>query len=397
MVVLAAVVVGLGVVSWLVTGRIGRAGPPPATSSPIVRTSPSPFGSLPDVGTLSGVACVNAGDCWAVGNATHPPPLIVHYTGNGWALVHTTNPSFGQLIGVTCVSAGDCWAVGNSVDDGGAGATRPLIEHYTGSRWAPVAAPDPSLGPNVVLNGVACVGAGDCWAVGDSGNASLTRPLIEHYTGSRWAVVGTRHPSSDPFVVLNGVACVSDGECWAVGYFGNAGVTRPLIEQYTGRRWVIVDAPNPSPGPFVALNGVTCMTRDCWAVGSSSIGNPTLLEHLTGSTWAIGANSGVGVSLGVSCASAADCWAVGDTQQPSIAAGQPQIAHYDGISLIADNAPNPADFVRGETGAVLNGVSCVSAADCWAVGGANSDRGGTLIEQFTGSSWRIITALSQGP
>ncbi len=263
----------------------------------------------------------------------------MHYTGNSWAITSTPNPNpagfSAGLNGVTCVSAGDCWAVGNFVDvvDGWAGGTHSLIEHFTGTRWAIVATPDPGLGPNVVLNGVACTSAVDCWAVGDSGNAMVTRHLIEHYTGSRWVAVSTPNREVDPFVVLNGVACMNDGACWAVGYSGNAGVTRPLIEQYTGRRWVIVEATNPSPGPFVALNGVTCVTRDCWAVGSSGIGDPTLLEHLTGSTWAISANSGVGVSLGVSCASAADCWAVGDTQQPSIAEGQPQIAHYDGISL----------------------------------------------------------------
>lgn len=391
MVGLAVFVVSVGLVSWLVTGRTGRAGSPPAASSSIARTSPSAVQTLPDVGELLGVTCVSAGDCWAVGNAATPPPLIVHYTGSGWALVHTTNPSFGQLIGVTCVSPRDCWAVGNSVDNGGAGATHPLIEHYTGSRWAIASAPDPSLGPNVVLNGVACVSAGECWAVGDSGNASVTRLLIEHYTGGRWAIVGIPNPSSDPFAVLNGVACMSDGECWAVGYSGNASVTRPLIEHYTGSRWIIVDAPDPSAGPFVALDGITCVSRDCWAVGSSGIGSPTLLEHITGSTWAVSANSGAGVSLGVSCASAVDCWVVGDTQQPSIAQGPPIIAHYNGINLTADHSPYP---MAEDTGAVLNGVSCVSTADCWAVGAGSR---GTLIEQYTGSNWRVISAVSQGP
>jgi hypothetical protein len=74
---------------------------------------------------------------------------------------------------------------------------------------------------------------------------------------------------------------------------------------------------------------------------------------------------GQGVSLGVSCTSVADFWAVGDTQQPSIAQGQPLIAHYNGINLTADNTPNPVVFEGGEMTAVLNGVFCVRAADCW--------------------------------
>jgi hypothetical protein len=48
------------------------------------------------------------------------------------------------LNGVTCVSAGDCWAVGSSSSVNGPG--EPLIEHYAGSRWAIVNSPNPSPG-----------------------------------------------------------------------------------------------------------------------------------------------------------------------------------------------------------------------------------------------------------
>lgn len=42
MLLLAALVLGVGVVSWLATGGIGRIAPPATTPSPIARTSPSP-------------------------------------------------------------------------------------------------------------------------------------------------------------------------------------------------------------------------------------------------------------------------------------------------------------------------------------------------------------------
>lgn len=83
-------------------------------------------------------------------------------------------------------SAGDCWAVGTS--------GKPLIEHYTGSSWAIVstATPTPALSPSPSeLDGVICVTAGDCWAVGSSGalGDSGAQPLIEHYAGSSWTIV----------------------------------------------------------------------------------------------------------------------------------------------------------------------------------------------------------------
>jgi hypothetical protein len=340
MVGLAVCVVGVGVVSWLVTGGIGRAVSPPTTASSFAGTSPSPFPTLPDAGTLYGVTCVSAGDCWAVGFSAGPQPLIVHYAGSRWAIVGTPAPSSAQLTGVTCVNARDCWAVGNPGMFVAGGVTHSLIEHSAGGRWTVMSTPSATADPSVVLNGVTCASAGDCWAVGDSGNVNVTRQLIEHYTGSRWAVVASPNPGPDPFVVLNGVACVSAEGCWAVGYSGNVNATRPLIEHYTEGGWVIVYTSNPSRGPFVALNGVTCVGRVCWAVGSSGIGNPTLVEQVTGSRLAISANSSEGVSQGVSCASAADCWAVGaaDVGNSGGYSGETLIEHYTGTGWLLISA-----------------------------------------------------------
>lgn len=78
------------------------------------------------------------------------------------------------------------------------------------------------------------------------------------------------------------------------GYAGTVSVTRPLVAHYTGGRWIIVDTPYNGAAPFVALNAVACVGWQCWAVGSSGIGEPTLLEYFTGSTWVIGAQSRVG-------------------------------------------------------------------------------------------------------
>jgi hypothetical protein len=98
-----------------------------------------------------------------------------------------------------------------------------------------------------VLNGVACLSTEDCWAVGASRNLPPGQPLIEHYARSSWAIVST--PSPSPGGGLNGVTCVSAGDCWAVGFSNSFnGPGEPLIEHYAGSRWAIVNSPNPSPG-----------------------------------------------------------------------------------------------------------------------------------------------------
>jgi hypothetical protein len=76
---------------------------------------------------LFGVTCVSASNCWAVGSVfdsnaiPNYATLIERWDGTSWAVVASPNttdaggnayPNF--LTGVTCVSASDCWAVGFS-------------------------------------------------------------------------------------------------------------------------------------------------------------------------------------------------------------------------------------------------------------------------------------------
>jgi hypothetical protein len=93
----------------------------------------------PSPAFLSDIACPSVGECWAVGSSASNKPLIERYAGSSWAVVTNAAPnpapgtSLGSLQGVTCAGANDCWAVGNS---GGPDSNGPmLIEHYSGSSW----------------------------------------------------------------------------------------------------------------------------------------------------------------------------------------------------------------------------------------------------------------------
>jgi hypothetical protein len=392
---LLAFVVGFGVLAWLATGGFSQIFQAPTTTpSPIGRTSPSPSQTLTD-SVLNGVTCAGAGDCWAVGfsgNSTvAKQPLFEHYTGSNWTIVRAPNPSAGYLNGVTCASAGDCWAVGSA---GISSDGPPLIEHYTGSRWAVVSTlnlnPDFIPTPGV-LNGVACVSPGDCWAVGFSGN---TLQLIEHFTGTVWTIVTPNpglypHPSRG---LLNGVACASAGGCWAVGVTPIAG--NALIEHYTGSNWSLASTPNPSTG----LSGVTCVSAgDCWAAGGllSTGDSPPLIEHDAGSSWAIVStpSPSPGVLTGVTCTSPRDCWAVGNTF--NIQGDQPLIERFVGSSWAIVSTANPSPGFANPSSSYLKGVACTSPGDCWAVGNTLNIQGDQpLIEHFVGSSWAIVSTAN---
>src|SRR5213078_4774245 len=92
-----------------------------------------------------------------------------------------------------------------------------------------------------ILTGVAATSPSNVWAVGHYDSASTpTKPLIEHYNGTRWSVVASPNVSTSDSV-LSGVVATSPSTVWAVGpYFPKTGPTKTLIKHYDGTRWGVV-------------------------------------------------------------------------------------------------------------------------------------------------------------
>ena len=139
--------------------------------------------------------------------------MIEQWNGAAWTIVPgpPTGQTYDQLTTVQCLTAADCWAVGNAGPDqqssnflpifpGGAPGDQGLIEHWDGTSWSvvpSVAEPSPNGG---YLNGLACVTDTDCWASGattdDTGTASGI--LMEHWDGSSWTDISASVPDPSP-------------------------------------------------------------------------------------------------------------------------------------------------------------------------------------------------------
>jgi hypothetical protein len=379
---MAVVVVGasLGLAKVLTGGHSGPGGAEthPASSTPgpaaplswTIVSSPNPSGST--ASQLYDVTCVTAADCLAIGHYSdssgNSQTLVEQDAGNGWSIVPSPAPpgsTSSVLLGVTCASAGDCWAVG-SYEDGS--MSHALIEQNTGSGWNIASNPDDSGAFNSGLNGVTCVDATDCWAVGTGGSGGSA--LIENDAGDGWELVPSPMPVGAGIAFLDAVTCVTADDCWAVGNYlsdTSPGDFLSLVEQDTGSGWSIV----PSPGPgssYNILRSVSCTgANDCWTVGSyqdsSSIGAIayTLMEHDTGSGWTVAPSpalsSGANFDpFGVTCSPADGCWAVGGTNDASI-----QQNTGSGWELVSTPAsPDGHGW--------LESLTCVGIDDCWAVG-----------------------------
>lgn len=356
---------------------------------------PSPNARQKALHVLSDVTCVTASDCWAVGNDLAGNAMqhhLQHWNGTSWSIVTAPTRSKDhdhQLLGVTCLSASDCWSVGYELTTGV--AWQNLIQHWNGTTWSIVSAPNTSASQHNVLSDVTCLSASDCWAVGHfatgfSANGYLWQTLIEHWDGSAWTIVTTPNTSASQANVLSSVSCVSPTDCWAAGKAFNGTVDQTLLLRWNGASWAIVNSPNTSPSASNALASVTCLSpAECWAVGSytGTSAQQTLIAHWNGIGWNIIASPNTGAALdnqltGVTCVSGSECWAVGSSANGQVL--QSLIARWNGAVWSRVHSPNSSD-ARNNT---LTSVACPSASSCWAVGSFDSGLiAQTLVQQYT--------------
>lgn len=131
------------------------------------------------------------------------------------------------------------------------------------------------------LNGVAAISAGDVWAVGYRGDSPATnRTLIMHWNGERWSVVTSPKPIAG---VLTGVTAVSAHDAWAVGVATNAAGAHPkaLVMHWNGKSWQRQASASAVAG---VLAGVAATAKTAWAVGATTSA-PALTLHLIAGRW----------------------------------------------------------------------------------------------------------------
>jgi hypothetical protein len=169
---------------------------------------------------------------------------FLHWDGTSWSGSPTSDPSSpngAYLSGVTCVDASECWAVGSTMDQNG-NPQDSLVEQWDGSSWT--VSPAVSPGAGAELSNVSCVSVTDCWAAGTYGLAQNLKTVvavksttptafIERWTGGSWSVDSTPYVASDSF--LYGVACVHGAWCFASGATSTSGKRsngmEPLVEE----------------------------------------------------------------------------------------------------------------------------------------------------------------------
>ncbi len=403
-----------------------------AHSTPSARPVPHfNFGdAAPASDGLSGVSCVTASFCVAVGNYTDPlgdsHSLAEKWNGASWRVL--PGPSGNGLFDVSCTSKTFCMAIGNAA------------ERWNGQSWTALPLP-----AHISLFAVSCAGTAFCMAVGSSSQCEAGAV----WQGTTWRALPMPSPCGPPSGGLFSVSCASASRCLAVGdYMPDNEDQLTLAESWNGTRWQLANAPSPGDHSADHLSGVSCATRSfCMAVGgvvvetSSQCDSEAALCDLA-LTWHAGKwrklpTPGAGGSglTAVSCADASQCVAIGDADQAfawngaawtSLTIAQPGATALADLSCASSSActavgdyvtidnsqltlaeqwtggstwmpqrtPSPGDAFNG-----LSGVSCASATSCVAVGNFinGSDGQVTLAEQWNGRSWQVLPTSSPGP
>jgi len=361
-----------------------------------------PGAGLALAGTLNGVAAVSARDAWAVGYVELPSrsgwndrPLIVHWNGSSWRRVPPPaipNPhGFGELESVAGTATDDIWAVGVTMSRAG---YQPLIMHWNGQRWRllHLVARQP-----YTLQSVTATSARDAWAVGGL-SGHVGGAVLLHWNGRTWSQVPT---GLGPGSGVGSVAAVTARDAWAMGtsYHYHVIDDADLILHWNGTTWTRV-----RDGEYIGIMNVAAVSaQNAWAVGTGfephvGVGRGVRMIHWNGKTWQPqpGLSMARGIQLtAVGASSASNVWAAGSAWgiDHRGAAGV-LVLHWNGSHWSQQQIPG----LPGSSN--LRGLSVISASDVWAAG----DLKGLTPEIFrwNGTTWSraygsaSIGSLNQG-
>jgi len=285
-----------------------------------------------------------------------PPPASSPPADSTWTAAQpplpadADNTGDSEIIDVSCPSSTSCLASGQYADT--SGVERGMLLSWSNGTWTAAQA-----GPYIFA--LSCPTASYCVSVGVSN--------VYTWSGGTWTTTQVPAPadiSSSHLLDLQGVSCVSESACVAVGSYTNtAGSQEGVLETLSDGTWIPERAPLPA----------------------DAAANPDV-------------TFGTGLANLVSCGSASFCVAAGDyTNASGQTAGLLEILS-DGTWTV-NQVPSPADAVTGsQANLYLTGISCLTAAFCVADGGytGTSGSGKGLVETWSGGSWSQTTLPGSG-
>jgi hypothetical protein len=239
---------------------------------------------MPPQGSLNGVAATVGGFAWAVGEQYQGliapgDPLVLRSAGGRWIRVRLPAVRWqGSLTGVAAVSRTDAWAIGTDVSG------NPHIVHGRGGIWSDVPFPGRAT-PGVTLTAIAAAPGVNPWVTENGPN----RPVLLHWTGSRWASQAA--PPGD--TSLSTLTVRSATNVWAAGFApdpADAYQSLAAVSHWNGSAWTTLGTAGTAQWDVAAV--VAAGPDDVWVSGGVWPFPPfegelpaPLLAHWNGTSW----------------------------------------------------------------------------------------------------------------
>jgi hypothetical protein len=229
---------------------------------------------------LDAVSCSGPGSCVAAGEDNDQQAVIATEADGIWSRAREIAAPDGyngpaEISGVACVAATSCAAVGTYDDWNYPHHSFVLVESDGTWLAAQAVAPPEAHATATVLLSVGCSSAGNCVATGYVTAGGASRLLAVSEIGGVWQhAVVLRLPADamakDPYAALQSVSCVRSGTCVAVGqYRTRSGATVPVVASASRGHWKL-RALAGLRGRW--LNSVSCLSaRSCVALGGYSV------------------------------------------------------------------------------------------------------------------------------
>jgi hypothetical protein len=419
-VVLAGLIAGLGAVS-VTAAPVAQPGPiwPAASEVQLPADAVTTFPHRNGVYVLGGpvmlyaLTCTSPGNCTAVGSyedtndtatSSDYQAMYVSESAGVWGRAqrvslpsnYSTRAALqnAYLDSIACTSPGNCVAVGGYDDGGGADSASPqaMILTETAGSWGRAAElTPPTQAHNGGLSSVACVSAGNCVAVGeytgtDAGsNESEGRAMVVAEVAGAWGTATEVRLPANANTTSNQQAILSSVSCTPV------------------RRHI---GPLYRPGDCVAVGSYVDATNpgnDLAMVTSESGGSWSQAAELKRPADSSSTQSAVLLAANrpsVSCTSPGNCVAVGaySTAADSIAAMAATAS--GGTWAQATPVGAPADAGTDHPFADLDAVTCTSPGNCVAVGQYADSNGASdqaMVTAEVGGHWTAESKLTLPP
>jgi photosystem II stability/assembly factor-like uncharacterized protein len=288
------------------------------------------YADMPTSMLVSSLSCVSPSVCWAAGAGWNDQPTIAETTDGGQTWTDMTPPAWASQDStwwpnsIDCLSASTCWLAGMT----GNSVQSPAVAEITdsGASWTTYSS-DPTAtwatysslptftpyDPNgtYILNGISCVSALSCVAVGGLNESDGIAAVISTTDGG-----ATWSQSADPALgglqQLFSVDCLPGASglplCNAAAAATSGGGPAEISSADGGTTWSGMETYDNSG----RLSSISCAdTQHCWA---ASTGTTVALVGTadSGSTWSPVTSDTANEYGAVSCASVSFCAATTD-------------------------------------------------------------------------------------